>query len=119
MLALLTLASSTAGAVAKPAATNESAALDRGLDQVISDYVRTALHSTLALQEQEISYQRRLEALADARGAYLPSVSLEGRITRADGGRSIDVPIGAVVNPIYATLNQLTRNTAATHSAPP
>lgn len=82
----------------------------RSLQQVVADYIQAGLEGNLALQGQETSYQKSLAALAEARGAYLPSLSLEGRYTRADGGRQFDIPLGRIVNPIYATLNQLTQN---------
>jgi outer membrane protein len=82
----------------------------RNLQQVVADYIQLGLEGNLALQSQEISYQKSLAALAEARGAYLPALSLEGRYTRADGGRKFDIPIGSIVNPLYSTLNQLTQN---------
>ena len=90
----------------------EVSAPRRTLDQVLGDYIAQGLGSNLSLQQQDISYERSVQALAEARGAYLPSVSIDARYTRADGGRSIDIPIGSVVNPVYATLNQLTQNLA-------
>ena len=78
------------------------------LQQVVADYLDQGLSANLDLQSEQLSYQRSVEALAEARGAFLPSLSLEGRYTRAEGGRTFDMPIGSIVNPIYATLNQLT-----------
>ena len=99
--------------------TADPPAPTRDLDAVMSDYIRAGLQSNLALQEQEISYQRSIQALVEARGAYLPSLTLEGRYSRADGGRTIDLPIGSIINPIYATLNRLTRNQSPPGSFPP
>ena len=58
-----------------------------------------------AAQFQVISAQRALKA---ARLAYRPTVSLDARYLRADGGRTIDFPIGDALNPVYQTLNSLT-----------
>ena len=97
-----------------PAAAGRSLpAGERSLQQVVSDYIRAGLEANLALQSQEITYERSVAALAEARGAFLPSLSLEGRYTRADGGRQITIPVGSLVNPIYATLNQLTQNSTS------
>ena len=91
----------------------------RTLDQVLGDYIALGLSSNLSLQQQDITYERSVQALAEARGAYLPSVSVDARYTRADGGRSIDIPIGTVINPVYSTLNQLTQNLSSpTNFAP-
>jgi outer membrane protein TolC len=46
-------------------------------------------------------------ALKEARGMYLPRISLEARYSWAGGGRLIEMPIGDLVNPIHETLNQL------------
>ena len=85
-----------------------SSPAERMLQQVVADYLDQGLSANLDLQSEQLSYQRSVEALAEARGAFLPSLSLEGRYTRAEGGRTFDMPIGSIVNPIYATLNQLT-----------
>ena len=99
-----------------PARASASARL---LQQVVADYLEQGLSGNLELQSEQLSYQRSVEALAEARGAFLPSLSLEGRYTRADGGRTIDVPLGSIVNPIYTTLNQLTASQSqATKFAP-
>lgn len=112
VLLLLCWASLASAQTAAPAAA-------RTLQQVVADYIEAGLASNLALKSQDIAYQRSLAALTEARGAFPPSLSLEGRYTRADGGRTFDIPIGSVVNPIYATLNQLTQNLPnATQFAP-
>ena len=59
--------------------------------------------------------QRRAETaaararLAEAEGAGGVQVSLGGTYTLAAGGRSIDLPVGDLLNPVYGTLNQLTQ----------
>jgi outer membrane protein TolC len=98
-------------AVSSPTQT-DLAESRRTLDQVLGDYIAIGVGSNLSLQQQDISYERSAQALTEARGAYLPSLTIDARYTRADGGRSIDIPIGSVINPVYATLNQLTQNLA-------
>ena len=74
---------------------------------VLHDYIRTAITQNLALQQKDISVQQARAALRQARGLYLPQLSLEARYSRADGGRIIEIPIGDLMNPVYASLNQL------------
>jgi outer membrane protein len=74
---------------------------------VLDNYVKMGLVNNLALKQQQFSLSRSLQALKEARGMFLPSVSVEGRYSRAGGGRIIDMPIGDMVNPIHQTLNQL------------
>jgi outer membrane protein TolC len=71
-------------------------------------YIETALRNNLQLRQAEYSLERSQAGLKQARGAFLPSMTLSARYTRAGGGRDIVFPVGDLVNPIYRTLNQLT-----------
>ena len=75
--------------------------------EVIDRYVREALRSNLALREDSLEVDRNVAALDAAKARFFPTVSFDARYTRTDGGREIDLPLGTLVNPIYATLNQL------------
>jgi outer membrane protein TolC len=76
-------------------------------NEVLDGYVREGLANNLALRQKTLSAQRAMAALREARGMFLPSVSIEARYSRAGGGRIIDIPIGDLMNPVYYTLNQL------------
>jgi len=91
---------------ALPLATG-AVAQERTIDAVLADYLAIALDGNLGLQREDISVQQSLAALAEARGRYLPQVSLESRFSRAEGGRTLDLPLGDLINPVYATLNEL------------
>jgi outer membrane protein TolC len=95
-----------ASAHAQPAGSDASASADTV--SVIDAYVQRALASNHALQQEHLDLERSFAALRHARGAFLPSVDLEARYSVADGGRTIDVPAGDLLNPVYATLNELT-----------
>ncbi len=84
----------------------------RPLDQVLSDYVALGLDSNLALRQRNLGYERSVEALNEARGGYLPSLTFDSRFSRNDGGRTFEVPIGDLLNPVYASLNNLTAGSA-------
>jgi outer membrane protein TolC len=79
---------------------------------VLDDLVDTALQSNLALQQEKRSLDRARAALAEARGRFLPSLDAQARYTRASGGRTIDFPVGDLLNPVYSTLNDLTQQGA-------
>ena len=51
-------------------------------------------------------------ALAEARAMYGPDISFGMQYTLAAGGRSIDIPVGDLLNPVYSTLNNLTQTNA-------
>jgi outer membrane protein len=74
---------------------------------VLDQYIQDALENNLALQQKEFSLEMSIAALKQARGMFLPSLSIEARYTRAGGGRKISIPVGDLMNPVYATLNQL------------
>lgn len=73
----------------------------------LDDYVEEALTNNLALRQKTFSYQQSRSALAEARGAFLPSVDISSRYTRSGGGRTIEFPVGDLMNPVYGSLNQL------------
>jgi outer membrane protein TolC len=81
------------------------------VDAVVESLVADALTANLEIEGANASALQRLAALDEARARYLPVLDLHARYTRADGGRSIEFPVGDLLNPVYATLNQLTGQT--------
>ena len=75
---------------------------------VVEQLVREALDSNLSLKQERIALRQAEAALAQARGQYLPTLDVEARYSRAEGGRTIDFPVGDLLNPAYRTLNDLT-----------
>jgi outer membrane protein TolC len=73
----------------------------------LDDYIRFGLDNNLSLKQKETSYKKSLEALKEAQALFYPNISLNARYSVAEGGRTIDLPIGDLLNPVYATLNQL------------
>jgi hypothetical protein len=43
---------------------------------------------------------------------YLPNISFGASYSLSDGSRTIDLPLGDLLNPVYKSLNQLTSSTA-------
>jgi outer membrane protein len=74
----------------------------------IDEYIQVGLDNNLALKQKEFNYKKSMHALKEARGLFLPALSIEARYTRAGGGREIEFPVGDLLNPVYSTLNQLT-----------
>lgn len=73
-------------------------------------YLQEALANNLVLKEKKITLEKSLISLQKARSLFLPTSWLEGQYTLSQGGRSIDIPVGDLVNPVYKTLNQLTNS---------
>ncbi len=60
-------------------------------------YLKERLNTDISKEENKI-----------AKNLFLPDVSFNASYILAEGGRTIDIPIGDLFNPVYATLNQLT-----------
>ncbi len=74
---------------------------------ILDEYVRIGLENNLSIKQREIDYRKSIADLRKARGMFMPGVTLSSRYTRADGGRTFDVPIGDLMNPVYETLNEI------------
>ncbi|MCD6160810.1 MAG: TolC family protein [candidate division Zixibacteria bacterium] len=78
-----------------------------GTDDILNKFIDEAIENNLALKQQDFSLQKSLAALHEARGLFLPSIDVIARYSKAGGGRSIDFPIGDIINPIHQSLNQI------------
>ncbi len=79
-----------------------------GQPTVLERYVAEGLEANLALQQENLEVQQQVEALKQARSLFMPNVQFNASYTLAAGGRTIGIPIGDLMNPVYTTLNQLT-----------
>jgi outer membrane protein len=76
---------------------------------VLEAYIQEGLKSNLQLKQEQLSYDKSVEGLNVSRSLFMPQVSAVANYTLAGGGRKIDFPIGNLLNPVNATLNQLTK----------
>ncbi|WP_407523814.1 TolC family protein [Lacibacter sp. MH-610] len=77
---------------------------------VLDQYIQEAYQSNLVLKEKKTGLDKSLLAIKEARSLFLPTTWFEAQYTLAQGGRSIDIPIGDLLNPVYNTLNRLTNS---------
>lgn len=77
-------------------------------DEIPQEYIAMAMENNLVLKEKKLSLEKSLVALKEARSFFLPTTWFEGQYSLAQGGRSIDLPVGDLLNPVYKSLNQLT-----------
>ena len=75
--------------------------------QSLDDYIQLALTNNLELAQQEIRYQEAEAQLDQAKALFWPQLGINGRFSVAQGGRTIDIPAGDLVNPAYQNLNAL------------
>jgi outer membrane protein TolC len=67
--------------------------------------VTEALAANQGLKAEQAGVARQLAELDRARARYAPSLDFSARYTRADGGRTIEFPLGDLLNPVYAALD--------------
>jgi outer membrane protein TolC len=92
-----------AAPVEVPVAAANTVPLEQGLQSLLDE----ALQANLELRASGASVQQRLAALDQARARYLPVIDFAARYSVADGGRTIDFPVGDLLNPVYATLDEM------------
>jgi outer membrane protein TolC len=107
--AVLAVASVLAWPVVAPAqvmpapSAQDRGTVEAGLREVLDD----ALAANLELEAGAAAIRQRLAGLDQARARYLPALDLAARYSVADGGRTIELPVGDLLNPVYATLDEL------------
>lgn len=74
---------------------------------ILESYIKQGLENNLALQQKQLNLEKSIQALKEANGLFYPSVSLNAQYTLANGGRSIILPVGDMLNPVYSSLNQI------------
>ncbi|MCX6155354.1 MAG: TolC family protein [Candidatus Kapabacteria bacterium] len=74
----------------------------------LTKYIKEGIENNLVMKQKHIALDKAMIALKNANSYFLPQVNLIGEYTSGDGGRSINLPIGDLLNPVYSTLNQLT-----------
>jgi len=99
--AVAALALAAFGAALGAAMPRDVAAQSR----VVDDYVAVALEQNLGLRQEELALRRSAAAVKEARGNFLPSATLNARHTDLSGNQ---IDFGEFINPVFATLNQLT-----------
>jgi outer membrane protein len=77
----------------------------------LDDYIAQGLANNLVLKQKNITLEKSMVALKEAKSYFLPSTGFDAQYMWAQGGRSIDFPVGDLLNPVYSTLNQLTGST--------
>ena len=75
---------------------------------VLQGYIDEGLKGNLQLKQEQLNYERSIEALNVARALIFPQIGINASYSLAQGGRKIQLPLGDLLNPVYATLNKLT-----------
>lgn len=72
---------------------------------IVTSYVKTALNNNNIIQEVTQKEEASKARFKQSLGNYLPSLSLQSRYSRSEGGRSFSLPLGDIINPVYQTLD--------------
>ncbi len=83
-----------------------------GQSQTVEEYISKGMESNLELQTKRANYQVAMRALDEARKQKSLRVDFSPTYTLAAGGRTIDIPVGDLLNPVYGSLNELTASNA-------
>jgi len=78
----------------------------------LDGYIEVGLKNNEVIKQHNFDINKSMWALKEAHSLFYPTVSLNGTYTVADGGRTIDIPVGDMLNPVYNTLNQITNSNA-------
>ena len=68
---------------------------------ILEAYIQTGLSNSLALQQQDFDLQKAQESIRQAKALFNPTLKFEANYTLASGGRSINFPIGDLLDPLY------------------
>lgn len=79
---------------------------------ILDSYIRVALERSPVLHQDSLALSKAKLAKAMAESYYLPTAGFQFGYQASAGGRSIDLPVGDMLNGVYATLNQLTGSSA-------
>lgn len=75
---------------------------------ILEKYIQEGIQNNLVVRDKNISLEQSKLALEKAKTYFLPSIDLNTSYTLAVGGRTIDLPVGDLLNNVYSTLNELT-----------
>jgi outer membrane protein TolC len=75
---------------------------------ILDGYIREGLRNNESIHEQNFLLEKNLFALKQAKSLFFPNVTFNTSYFGAAGGRTVDFPVGDLLNPVYTTLNQLT-----------
>jgi len=77
---------------------------------VLVDYIKEGFQKNQSIQQKEFAFEKSVYALKEAKSLFLPNITFMTDYSLAGGGRTVDFPVGDLLNPVYSSLNQLTNS---------
>jgi len=85
---------------------------------VLDRYINEALESNSVLKQKQLSYEKSLETLKEAKRMFYPTVSIIAQYEYNYGGRTINMPFGDMLNPVYENLDIINQVNSANPNYP-
>ena len=78
-----------------------------GQTESLDSYIREGIANNESIKQQNFNLEKSVYALKEATGLYMPNINLKTDYVDSRGGRTIDIPVGDLINPVYNNLNQI------------
>jgi hypothetical protein len=75
--------------------------------QILDQYVQEAIRNNLSIKEKKLLEQKEEYGVKRAGREGGPEVQFLSSYTLAEGGRTIQLPVGDLLNDVYSTLNDI------------
>lgn len=77
---------------------------------ILNEYIKQGIESNLSLKQENLEIEKALKSIDLAKANLSPKIAFAPNYTLAAGGRKLNFPIGDLLNPVYSTLNALTKS---------
>lgn len=84
--------------------------LKTSAQSVLDNYVQEGLKSNRQFLKKQLETKVSFQDKEIAKGQFYPTIFLDANYTVSNGGRTIDIPLGDLFNPIHSNLNNLNGN---------
>lgn len=74
---------------------------------ILEQYINEGIQNNQNIRKNNLSIKVAIESLNQTRGMFLPELSFNSSYSLAYGGRTLDIPTGDLINPVYNALNNL------------
>ena len=74
-------------------------------NSILDKYIKQAIESNSVLKQKQLSYEKSLQILKEAKRNFYPTVSFVAQYEYNYGGRTINMPFGDMLNPVYNNLD--------------
>lgn len=77
---------------------------------ILENYIEEGLKANQQFLKQQLSTQASFQDKEIAKSQFYPNIFLDANYSVSNGGRTIDIPLGDLFNPIHSSLNDINGN---------